>query len=181
MYAEILILGHLLSGPKHGYEIKKNIQEALGEGFEINNNLLYPALRRFLEMGAISKEVVRSEGKPDRHVYFLTDTGEEIFGEMIREFPTKLAANPIEFLVRVALFDRIEHDMQLEILHKRQEILEKQLHRYRDIENASPQTPFVTEVISFQQTQVEHELAWIDNLRHKLHIMHDHRDTDRDA
>lgn len=49
VFAEILILGQLLSGPKHGYEIKKDVQETLGEAFEINNNLLYPALRRFLE------------------------------------------------------------------------------------------------------------------------------------
>ena len=63
MYAEILILGELMSGPKHGYEIKRNIQNALGDEFEINNNLLYPALRRFVEMGAISKEVIQSEGR----------------------------------------------------------------------------------------------------------------------
>ena len=171
MYAEILILGQLLSGPRHGYEIKKNIQEALGEGFEINHNMLYPALRRFLEMGAITKEIVKSEGKPDRHVYLMTDTGEEIFAEMLRDFPSKLAASPIEFLVRVALFDRLEHDMQLEILQKRREVLEEQLDHYRDIGNARSQNPFVAEVIGFQKTQVEHELAWIGSMKLKVRTM----------
>ncbi|WP_089966113.1 PadR family transcriptional regulator [Lihuaxuella thermophila] len=168
MYAEILILGQLLSGPKHGYEIKKNIQEALGEEFEINNNLLYPALRRFLEMGAISKEVVKSEGKPARHVYLLTDTGEEIFHDMIRDFPSKLAANQSEFLVRVALFDRLEPDMRREILQKRQEVLQEKLKFYRRIENTHAQNPFVVEVIRFQKAQVEHELAWIEDLKQKM-------------
>lgn len=167
MYAEILILGQLLSGPKHGYEIKKNIQKALGEEFEINNNLLYPALRRFLEMGAISKEVVKSEGKPARHVYLLTDVGEEIFNEMIRDFPSKLAASQTEFLVRVALFDRLEHDMRLEILQKRQEVLQEKLKYYRHIES-NHQNPLVIEVIHFQKMQVEHELAWIEDLKQKM-------------
>ncbi|TCW40610.1 PadR family transcriptional regulator [Laceyella sacchari] len=167
VYAEILILGQLLTGPKHGYEIKKNIQEALGEEFEINNNLLYPTLRRFLEMGAISKEVVKVEGKPNRHVYFITDVGEEIFNEMIREFPSKLAANQSEFLVRVALFDWLEQDMQQEILMKRQEVLQKKLDFYRHIEAIHPKKPYVIEVVRFQKSQVEHELAWIEALRQK--------------
>ncbi|MFC7440454.1 PadR family transcriptional regulator [Laceyella putida] len=174
MYVEILILEQLLSGPKHGYEIKKNIQEALGEAFEINNNLLYPALRRFLEMGAISKEVVKPEGKPNRHIYLLTDVGEEIFCEMIREFPSKMAANRTEFLVRVALFGRLEHEMQQEILQKRQEVLEKERNHYHHIENTHPKNPFVIEVIRFQKTQVEHELAWIAHLKQQVDTMANH-------
>jgi DNA-binding PadR family transcriptional regulator len=145
VYAEILILGQLLTGPKHGYEIKKNIQEA----------------------GAISKEVVKVEGKPNRHVYFLTDVGEEIFNEMIRDFPSKLAASQSEFLVRVALFDRLEQDMQQEILKRRQEVLLKKLDFYRYIEAIHPKKPFVIEVVRFQKSQVEHELAWIEALRQK--------------
>ncbi|PTM57777.1 PadR family transcriptional regulator [Desmospora activa] len=168
MYAEILILSQLLSGPKHGYEIKKNIQEALGEEFEINNNLLYPTLRRFLEMGAITKEVVTSVGKPNRHVYLLTDMGEEIFNEMIGDFPRKLATNQLEFLVRVALFDRLELDKQQEILQKRQEVLEEKLRHCHHIENTRPRNPFTVEVFHFQKSQLENELALIANLKNKV-------------
>lgn len=164
MYAEILILGELMSGPKHGYEIKRNIQKALGEEFEINNNLLYPALRRFVKMGAISKEVIKSEGKPNRHVYCLTETGEEVFLEMICDFPDKLAARQIEFLVRVALFDRLEPEIQQEIMQKRREVLQKKLDYYRQIEQVHVQNPFVLKVLHFQKAQTELELNWIQSL-----------------
>ncbi len=71
MYAEILILGELMSGPKHGYEIKRNIQNALGDEFEINNNLLYPALRRFVEDGRHFQrsDSVRRKTKPPRLLF----------------------------------------------------------------------------------------------------------------
>ena len=36
-------------------------------------------------------------------MYDITETGEEIFSEMLREFPERLATNNIEFLVRIAL------------------------------------------------------------------------------
>ena len=54
MYVDILLLAELTTGPKHGYEIK-NVQNRLGENFELNHNMLYPALRRFENMGAITK------------------------------------------------------------------------------------------------------------------------------
>ncbi|GIO84212.1 PadR family transcriptional regulator [Paenibacillus faecis] len=161
MYADILILGQLLTGPKHGYEIKKNVQEALGESFEINNNLLYPALRRFQEMGAMTKEVEKADGKPDRHVYLLTETGEEIFDELVRDFPRKAAANQMEFLVRVALFDRLEPELRLDILRKRLSVLEEEMERNRRFDLLHSQNGFTAEVIRFKKAQTEHELAWV--------------------
>ncbi|MCA0755792.1 PadR family transcriptional regulator [Paenibacillus sp. N4] len=168
MYADILILGQLLTGPKHGYEIKKNVQEALGESFEINNNLLYPALRRFLEMGAMSKEVEKTDGKPDRHVYLLTDAGEEIFTELIRDFPKKAAANPMEFLVRVAVFDRLEPELRLEILRKRLAVLEEEKERYQRYDDVHSQNQFAAEVIRFRKTQAEQERAWVEHLMQQI-------------
>ncbi|WP_067620602.1 PadR family transcriptional regulator [Alicyclobacillus acidiphilus] len=168
MYADILILGELLSGPKHGYEIKKDVQRALGEGFELNNNLLYPALRRFLETGAISKQVIKAEGKPDRNVYILTDEGERRFYELIRDFPAKSAANSIDFLVRVAFFDRLDPDVAQGILQTRQDVLWKQLEFCRDIETVHSELAWAMEVVRFQITQIESELAWIDELKRKL-------------
>lgn len=167
VFAEILILGQLLSGPKHGYEIKKDVQETLGEAFEINNNLLYPALRRFLERGVISKQVVKCEGKPDKNVYCLTDAGERAFQALICEFPRKFAASDNEFLVRVAFLDRLEYEAQQEILQKRQDVLHEKLMYYRGIECVAPEMPFAMEVVRFQRARVEHELEWINSLQHK--------------
>ena len=46
MYFDILMLRVLADEPQHGYEIKKRVERILG-GRSINNNVLYPALRRF--------------------------------------------------------------------------------------------------------------------------------------
>ncbi|MBT2288832.1 helix-turn-helix transcriptional regulator [Paenibacillus albidus] len=171
MYADILILGQLLAGPKHGYEIKKNVQEALGKSFEINNNLLYPALRRFQEMGALMKEVEKADGKPDRHVYLLTETGEEIFNGLVRDFPGKAAANQLEFLVRVALFDRLEPELQLEILHKRLTVLDEEMERNRQFDLVQSQKRFTMEVIRFKIAETEHERAWVKQLIHEVQAL----------
>ena len=46
---------------------------------------------------------------------------------MLREFPEKLATNNIEFLVRIALFEKLDYEARKEVLTIRQDILHKQL------------------------------------------------------
>lgn len=99
----------------------------IGKNFELNHNMLYPSLRRFESMGAITKKVHTQVGKPNRNMYDITETGEEIFSEMLREFPEKLATNNIEFLVRIALFEKLDYEARKEVLTIRQDILHKQL------------------------------------------------------
>ena len=44
----------------------KNVQNRLGENFELNHNMLYPALRRFENMGAITKKHInKSENQTE--------------------------------------------------------------------------------------------------------------------
>ena len=165
MYVDILLLAELTTGPKHGYEIKKNIQNRLGNNFELNHNMLYPTLRRFENMGAIMKNVQKQVGKPNRNMYNITETGEEIFYEMLREFPEKIATNNAEVLVRIALFDKLDYEARIEILTTRQNVLQKQLTAIQSLDVVSP---FITEVVEFTKSRIEHELCWITSLMKKI-------------
>src|SRR5947207_15798885 len=75
----------LADDPRHGYEIKKQVERILG-GRSINNNVLYPALRRFGEQGAIERVAAEADpGRPPRNVYRLTDAGHDLLQAMIRD------------------------------------------------------------------------------------------------
>jgi DNA-binding PadR family transcriptional regulator len=167
LYRDILILSNLVHRPSYGYEIKKSVQSILGQDSAINNNHLYPALRRFEEMGAVEKEVERQEGKPDRHVYRATDLGREILRELLREFTPQMALNDAEFQVRVAFFGSIEPEERLRILSAREEVLRRRLEHLlgvtRDAQG-SEQYPYATQVVEFQKVQVQHELKWLGEL-----------------
>ncbi|MED1411077.1 MULTISPECIES: PadR family transcriptional regulator [Bacillus] len=165
MYVDILLLAELTTGPKHGYEIKKNIQNRLGENFELNHNMLYPALRRFEDMGAITKEIHEQVRKPNRNIYEITETGEEIFYELLRDFPEKIAVNNAEFLVRIALFEKLDYQARKEILTMRHDVLHKQLISIQSLDGVAP---FITEVVEFSRSRIEHELNWILSLMKKI-------------
>jgi DNA-binding PadR family transcriptional regulator len=172
MYVEILILGTLHTHPRHGYEIKRRVESLISHVVTINNNHLYPALRRFEEMGAITRTTENTPGKPDRHVYSLTDRGEEIFQGMLRDFPLEQARDDIEFKVRVAYFQMMDRDTCLEILSTRETILKQRLGfmeqmTVRAKANAEVQD-FGIHILEFEQRGIQLELDWIDQLRKKV-------------
>lgn len=166
MYVEILILSNLLGGSSHGYEIKKNVERVMGGAFAINNNVLYPALRKYEQMGAIEKEIERQEGKPDRHVYRATELGREIFGEMLREFTPETAKNDAEFLVRVAFMHMLEPEERIRILGTRKEVLEGILAHLAEVEPGAEESghPYAARVLAFWRGQREREIEWIEDL-----------------
>jgi DNA-binding PadR family transcriptional regulator len=171
MYVDILILAYLSVRPQHGYEIKKNVEQVLGREISLNNGMLYPALRRFEEMGAVERTVERQQGKPDRHIYHLTPLGHTIMHDLLTEFPPELARNDAEFLVRVSFFDVLEPQERLDILAARSDILRDSLTHHERI-RASVDAEQVTipdfgrRVMAFEEQQTRDELAWIEELRH---------------
>jgi DNA-binding PadR family transcriptional regulator len=120
MYSDILILAMLRQGPRHGYEIKKDIERALGGMVPMSNKTLYLALKHFEEMGAVIREVVPQEGKPNRHLYHLTERGVELLQVYLRDFGPAQAGADREFFTRVAFFDFLE-------VHEREAVLRTRL------------------------------------------------------
>jgi DNA-binding PadR family transcriptional regulator len=167
VYIEIIILKQLESGPKHGYEIKKDIGNILGKNFTINNNMLYPILKRFEDMGAVSKQVEQQEGKPNRHIYTMTSTGAELLFELLQDFTEETASNDNEFLVRIGLFDMLDLQTRKRILLTRRSAVEKSLSHLLNIvdsQKIDSQYPFPYRVIQFLTAQKRLELEWISQL-----------------
>ncbi|MGO8946562.1 MAG: helix-turn-helix transcriptional regulator [Ktedonobacterales bacterium] len=169
MYVDILILVILAARPQHGYDIKKSVQQIAGRSVSLNNGQLYPALRRFEEMGAIQRVVERQEGKPDRHIYHLTALGHEVLHDLVAEFPPEVARLQNEFLVRVSMFDLLEPEERLEILAARRADLQRSLdHRQQILAMVGTErlamTRFAQRTMQFDEQQIQHELEWIDEL-----------------
>ena len=173
MYVDILILANLTFRPQHGYEIKKSVEQVHGPDFTLNNGMLYPALRRFEEMGAVEREVERQQGKPERHIYHLTALGREILHDLLCEFPPELARSQTEFLVRVSFFDQLEPHERRAILAAREAVLRRHLENHERLlamidamveREHLPVSPYALRTLTFQTERVQHELNWIADL-----------------
>jgi DNA-binding PadR family transcriptional regulator len=126
--------------------------------------VLYPALRRFEEMGAVEREVVRQEGKPDRHLYRLTDRGIEVMLALLRDFPPEVARHDGEFWVRASFFDLLEPAERLEILRARQHLLAQRaanVVRLRETQADGPGREWLRATLVFREQRFRQELDWV--------------------
>ncbi len=167
MVAEIMILALLRSGPKHGYDIKKRIERILQRKGRMNTNLLYPALHRLEEMGAIERQVREQDGRPTKHVYRVTPVGEGHLRELIEQFGETEAAKEDEFLVRLACFDLVEERIRFRILDQRKVALAQRLSRGNSIRALLAEefdSPWIERIVSFGEHRFREELAWIQEL-----------------
>ena len=128
-YIEILILRRLRSGPAHGYELRKRVEETTG--FVLHNNSLYPALRRFEEAGAVTEAAEPQAGRPPRLVYTLTEVGRELLHDMLAELPAEQAGDETEFLARLGQFSEINSAERAGILASRTRAVRDQLAHYQ--------------------------------------------------
>jgi PadR family transcriptional regulator, regulatory protein PadR len=88
----MLVLRTLARGPLHGYAIAKKIREASGEGLEIEDGSLYPALNRMLVKGWVSAEWAISENNRRARVYSLTPLGRKQLDAESKEFNRLIGA-----------------------------------------------------------------------------------------
>ncbi|MGH3663441.1 MAG: PadR family transcriptional regulator [Micromonosporaceae bacterium] len=176
MYQDIVVLAVLAEKPAHGYEIKRRLAETFGGWAELNNNTLYPALRRFSESGAVTKVEEPQAGRPTRHTYTLTKPGHRLLRDLLVDFGADLAVRKEEFLTRVALFALLQPAERHMVLEARARALQElvthleSLHEevamgrittYDTTEDRAKARPWARMVLEHRLSEVRHEQAWV--------------------
>lgn len=80
---EFLFLGLLAEGPKHGYEIKRQIEKELIPTIGLQIKSIYYPLKKMEEAGFVEKEAGPRQGRfPQRYSYRITAKGKKRFSEL---------------------------------------------------------------------------------------------------
>ncbi len=162
-YTEILILRHLTRRPAHGYELRKRVEGTTG--VRLNNNSLYPALRRFEEAGAVTRTEEPQQGRPPRLVYALTPLGRELLHDMIIDLPPEQAADDIEFMARLGQFSLLDPGERLAVLAARDRALERRLAHLAEMRALAGGDRWALAVTTELIRRDEAERAWVADLR----------------
>ena len=75
MSLKYVLLGLLSQHPRYGYELKREAEQLLGNGAELNPGQLYPLLRKLAEQQLLEGERIEQEDRPDKRVFTLTEAG----------------------------------------------------------------------------------------------------------
>jgi DNA-binding PadR family transcriptional regulator len=165
-YVDVLLLGHLAGRPAHGYELRQRVGSSTG--FELHNNALYPALRRFEEAGAVSKTLESQQGRPPRHVYAITAVGLELLHDLLADFPAERAHQDAEFLTRVGQFERLSTEERAAVLDARAQALLRRAEHLRDMCLRAHEHSWSVVVLHEMLHRVSAEQAWLEQLSEHL-------------
>ena len=84
------ILGMLMSGPRSGYDLKKDFEEQISHFWSESLGQIYPALQRLHDEKLVSVSTTRRKGRPERKVYRITKRGENEFREWLKQPATPI-------------------------------------------------------------------------------------------
>lgn len=79
----MLFLGLLQDGPKHGYQLKKLMQEISATLAGLKSDSIYYPLKKMLKDGLLTQAIDREGRRPIRYTYKITIKGKEEFRRLL--------------------------------------------------------------------------------------------------
>ena len=90
MDLRLVIMGLLMQGPSHGYDLKQTLEGKLRPFIEVSSTSLYYTLKKLEQEGLVTKWSTVSGRRPTKYVYSLTARGQEEIKRLLLENITYL-------------------------------------------------------------------------------------------
>ncbi len=141
------ILGILSIGPMSGYQIKSWVDEGVGYFWDIDYKQIYPTLKKLVDSGQATFEVIKSGRRPESKVYMLTEPGMEKLQEwLIKPIQEGKQSTP-ELMLKLFFGHLIPIETNI-----------KHLERYRAFNNTTMQK--LEEISDCLEGETEKDAFW---------------------
>lgn len=175
---ELFILGELMDGPHHGYQLREILSNLLGPFRQMSWGVLYPLIRQLELEGLIISETqtspeesgTRASSSRQRKQYRLTETGRERLYTLMLERGDYNADYRELFIVKLNNFDHLSCQQQLTVLWQYRGYLQVedfyllggQQHVSTDPGIPDNQRAHILRIIDFKRSSVQSEIRWIE-------------------
>ncbi|MEM6502167.1 MAG: PadR family transcriptional regulator [Cyanobacteria bacterium P01_C01_bin.89] len=127
------ILVVLMGEPNSGYGIRSRFEEDVQFFWQASHQQIYRELGKMENQGWISPTVVAQEGKPDKKVYAITDSGRQELLRWCTE-PTTPTAIREDLMVRILAGPYMDRGMLIEEVQDRRNFHQQRLEDCRERE-----------------------------------------------
>ena len=130
---EYVVLGALMSGARHGYEIMRFLCCALEATWRLSTSQLYVLLKRLEQEGCL-ESLSESQGtRPPKRVFNLTRAGRKAFLEWLSSPVEHVRDFRMEFLCKMFFSDSLSLAGAHELVEAQIRVLEKLLDKIQSI------------------------------------------------
>lgn len=169
---EFAILGFLIPGPSHGYELHQRLVAELGHVWHLSQSQAYAILNRLENRGDISGRVIEQEKLPARQMLYITEAGRRRFFEWLELGIGNTARSiRLEFLTRL-YFTQLHRPENLADIYSAQLAeIESTIVRLESLlENLPPEQTFNRLSLDLRLQQMRIIQNWMAGIRTQFHI-----------
>ena len=169
---EFALLGFLISGPSHGYDLHQRFVTELGHVWHLSQSQAYATLKRLENRGDISAQVVEQEKLPARQKLSITAQGRRRFFEWLElGIGTNARSIRLEFLTRL-YFTQLHRPENIAQIYKAQSVeIESAIVRLESLlEHLPPDQIFNRLSLDLRLQQMRLIQSWMAEIRTQFHI-----------
>ncbi len=164
------LLALLTSHDRHGYELKKELEERTGSLWELNVGQVYTTLSRLERDGLVAEAgtVPGEQGSQDQRLYALTDAGSREVDDWFTQPRTRPAPDRDELVIKLTLaasLDEVDLDA---VIDAQQVVTTEELQRYTRLKaSADPGDLARLFALDAVIAQIDGELRWLEQCRQR--------------
>ena len=169
MDVKTVCLGMLTDGEASGYDLKKEFESSFGHFFAAGYGSIYPALNTLARDGLVECRHIPQEGKPDRKVYRITQSGREhLLAALGNPCPSHKVRS--EFLATMCFSHLMTHEQIETVLDSRVEEMRKYLALFKEFETECMEDwpPGARFVLGFGRTMMTTMMEYLEENRDML-------------
>jgi PadR family transcriptional regulator AphA len=166
--ADYALLGALMPGPKHGYEILHFLAHALESTWQVSPSQLYVLLKRLEQQGLLRSNLKAQDTRPSKRVFSLTAAGERAFLAWLHSPVLHVRELRIEFLAKLFFFYHLSLDGAGLLIEAQVSVLKRIGDKIRNKEKTEKDA-YKKLVLSFKIATVDSWLQWL--LEHAKPVM----------
>lgn len=161
MEKKLLLLGTLRSHEMHGYQINEMLKQSVGLPIKLTKPNAYKLLNKMEQDGWIAFREEQEGNRPTRRVYSITEKGEIIFQQMLRESLADYAGPEFPSTVIFNFLDLLPAEEVVELLQQRREKVEALFSEMAEIPAEMREAHLSIEYLfRFYQNEME----WLDEI-----------------
>ena len=173
------ILGALSIEPMSGYDIKNVLGRTIAHFWNEGYGQIYPTLKQLSDTGMVTSHVEASSGKPDRHVYTMTEAGWDELRHWLAQPAESEQPGRSELLLKLFFGRHAPAGTNLDHLRHHRQMLATLIDRYQAIEaeldaGTDPDRPYWLITLRHGQAVTRASLVWCDETIHRLAELEGH-------
>ena len=156
-----VLLGFLMLGPKHPYELHQEFSRELGRVWHVGQSHLYAYLKQLAESGLATVTTETQPNRPARNVYHITPAGREAFLNWLCQPSQHVRHIRLEFLARLYFFRHLSLPGLEQLVAGQKALLQSRVESLNHA-IAEAEDEYWRLVLEFRRSEMETILRWLD-------------------